>query len=207
MLEKNHARWAMDFHNAARLGTYLSKSYAREFFELLVTYKDISASEAASRLNLHIQTAQDFLESLASLGILSKVEVFEKKRPYFRYTLEKERIHMELDLTTLKRAKPISVLPRRIRERQDAGARFSTARNDNAITSIVIWTGEGRDRKERKINLTTPQGKFIYHLPFPNAEPMSVQDLMRIARLEEALAPEIVDMVNILKDLGVIEMM
>ncbi len=197
----------MDFNNAATLGMCLSKSYARDFFELLVTYKDISASEAASRLNVHIQTAQDFLESLASLGILSKVEVFENKRPYFRYTLEKERIQVELDLTTLKRAKPISVLPRRIRERQDAGARFSTARNENAISSIVIWTGEGRDLKERKINLTPPQGKFLYHLPFPNAEPMSVQDLMRMARLEEALAPEIVDMVNMLKDLGVIEMM
>ena len=197
----------MDFHNAATLGTYLSKSYARAFFTLLVTYKDISASEAASRLNLHIQTAQDFLESLATLGILSKVEALERKRPYFRYTLEKTRIHLELDLTTLKRVKPISVLPRRIRERGDAGARFSKAQNENAITSIAIWMGEGRDLKERKIHLTPPQGKFLYHLPFPNAEPMSIQDLMRMARLEEALAPEIVDMVNVLKGLGVIEMM
>jgi hypothetical protein len=197
----------MDFHNAATLGTYLSKSYAREFLTLLVTYKDVSASEAASRLNLHIQTAQDFLESLASLGILSKVEALEKKRPYFRYMLESAHIQMELDLTTLMRARPISMLPRRIRERGDADARFSKARNENAITSIVIWTGEGRDLKERKINLTPSQGKFFYHLPFPNAEPMSVQDLMRMARLEEALAPEIVDMVTVLQDLGVIEMM
>ena len=196
----------MDFHNAAILGTYLSKSYAREFFTLLVTYKDISASEAASRLNMHIQTAQDFLESLAALGILSKVEVLERKRPYIRYTLERARIHMELDLTTLRRVQTISVLPRRIRERGDAGARFSKAQNENAITSIVIWTGEGRDRKERRINLTPPQGRFLYYLPFPDAESMSVQDLMRMARIDEALAPEVVDLVNVLQGLGVIEM-
>jgi len=78
----------MDFKTAAILGTYISKSYAEDFFKLLVNYHDISASEAASRLGLHIRTAQDFLDAMASLGILEKVEVYEKKRPYFRYSLQ-----------------------------------------------------------------------------------------------------------------------
>lgn len=54
----------MDFETAAKLGAYFSKDYAEELFRLLVNYKDISASEAASRLNLHIQTVQDFLEAM-----------------------------------------------------------------------------------------------------------------------------------------------
>ncbi len=62
----------MDFKTAAQLGTYLSKDYAREFFRLLVSYQDISASEAASRLGLHIKTAQDFLEGLTGIGILRR---------------------------------------------------------------------------------------------------------------------------------------
>ena len=44
----------MDFVTAAILGTYISKDYAEDFFKLLVDYQDISASEAASRLGLHI---------------------------------------------------------------------------------------------------------------------------------------------------------
>jgi len=52
----------MDYHIAAKLGASLSKEYAEDFFKLLVNYQDISASEAASRLNLHIRTAQDFLK-------------------------------------------------------------------------------------------------------------------------------------------------
>ena len=195
----------MDFQTAAILGGFLAKSYAKDFFELLVTYKDISASEAASRLNLHIQTAQDFLEAMTSLGILSKVEVYEKKRPYFRYTLAKERIRLEIDLTKMQRREPQGVLSKRIRERRDAGARFTTARSGHAISSIVIWTGEGRDRKERKINLTTPQGNFLYHLPFPNAQPLTVLEIMRKAELDDALSPEIVDIVGALEDWGVIE--
>ncbi|UCF60652.1 MAG: hypothetical protein JSV37_12940 [Anaerolineaceae bacterium] len=195
----------MDFQTAATLGGHLAKTYAKDFFELLVTYKDISASEAASRLNLHIQTAQDFLEAMTALGILKKVEVYEKKRPYFRYTLEKEKIRLEIDLTKLQRAKNSGVLSQRIRERRNTGARFSTARSGLAISSVIIWTGEGRDRQERKINLTTPQGKFLYHLPFPNAEPLSIEEIMRKAGLDEGLSPEIEDIVGVLEDLGVIE--
>ena len=72
---------SMDFKTAALLSTYISKEYAPGFFELLVNYHDISASEAASRLGLHIRTAQDFLEGLAGLDILTKQEVYEKLAP------------------------------------------------------------------------------------------------------------------------------
>jgi predicted transcriptional regulator len=89
----------MEYKKAAQLSAYLSKDYADDFFKLLVNYQDISASEAASRLSLHIRTAQDFLEGLADLGILKKTEVHEKKRPYFRYNLVSPKINIEVDLT------------------------------------------------------------------------------------------------------------
>src|SRR5512136_2181269 len=93
----------MDFRTAARYASLLSKDYAEDVFALLVNYQAISASEVAARLNLHIKTAQDFLESLAQLGILSKEEVFEKKRPYYRYALRQGRILIDIDLMQVKR--------------------------------------------------------------------------------------------------------
>jgi hypothetical protein len=60
----------MDFKTAAVLGNCLSKDYAESFFKLLVDYRDISASEAASRLNLLINTAKDFLESVTSVELV-----------------------------------------------------------------------------------------------------------------------------------------
>ena len=60
----------MDFKTAAKLGAYFSKDYAEEILRLLVNYIDISASEAASRLNINIHPAQDFLEAMTSLYIL-----------------------------------------------------------------------------------------------------------------------------------------
>jgi hypothetical protein len=37
----------MDFKEAAKLGSCLSKDYAEDLFRLLTTYESISASEAA----------------------------------------------------------------------------------------------------------------------------------------------------------------
>ena len=195
----------MDFATAAKLGTFISKDYARDMFILLARYRDISASEAASRLGLHIRTAQDFLEAMESLGILSKEEVYEKKRPYFRYTLARSRITMDIDLAGMTGDKSLEEPGRAIREKKDSRAIFTTARSGNRISSVTVWLGEGRGKKERRINLTNAQGAFLFHLPFPNADSMSTAAIMEKAGVEESYSPEILDLVEMLEENGVIE--
>ena len=195
----------MDFQTAAKYASLLSKDYAEDIFRLLVNYQAISASEVATRLNLHIKTAQDFLETLEQLGIVSKEEIIEKKRPYYRYILKQARIVIDIDLEQVKREPSPKSLSAHIRERDGAGARFSVARNDDYITSVAIWTGKGREMEERKLKLTTPQGRFLYHLPFPKAEPLTVDEIMHKAGINEALAPEILDLVQLLEKYQVIE--
>ncbi len=196
----------MDFKKAAILGSYISKDYAEDLFRLLVTYQDISASEAASRLSLHIKTVQDFLEAMASLDILSKTEVLEKKRPYYRYALNTRYIDMKIDLNPLfDKQEEVSKNSMKIRERTNAGARFSTSRDGQYISHVALWIGKGRDRKERRINLSIPQGKFLFHLPFPSAEPMGVEDIMIKAGVEDTHRSEVLDIVNVLVEYGVID--
>ena len=195
----------MDFQTVSRLGGYLSKDYAEDFFKLLVNYQDISASEAASRLGLHIKTAQDFLEGLADLEILEKTEVHEKKRPYFRYTLSKYKLSCELDFSVLVKENHDEGLGRLVRESPNAGANFTIARSGDSFSAVTIWEGNGRERKERRISLTTPQGKFLFHLPFPKAKPVAIGDLMNIAEINSEYSTEIQDIVNELERLQVIE--
>lgn len=195
----------MDFRAAAKYAALLSKDYAEDIFGLLVNYQAISASEVAARLNLHIKTAQDYLESLAELGVVEKEEVLEKKRPYYRYALKQTRILIDIDLMQIKREPSDNSLAALIREKAGAGARFAAARNDDYIASVIIWTGEGRERQERRIKLTTPQGRFLYHLPFPKTQPLSVAEIMKKAGIDDALAPEILDLVQLLDQYGVIE--
>lgn len=197
----------MDFKEASKLGSCLSKDYAEDLFRLLVNYESISASEAASRLNIHIKTTQDYLDDLHSLDIIDKEEVYEGKRPYFRYRLKAKEISMVFDLTTLNLEEKItdSRLKMKIREMKNAKARFATSRSNDYISNVVIWMGEGRNRTERKINLSIPQGRFLFHLPFPTAVPLSIPDIMKLAGIEDTHIPEIVDIVQVLIDFQVIE--
>ena len=196
----------MDLKKAAIFGTYIAKDYAEGILHMLATYHDVSASEAASRLSLHIRTVQDFLEAMTEVGVLEKEEVYEKKRPYNRYTLKECRIKMDIDLSQLCVEKePEGKMALKIRERKNAGARFTTARYDQWISSVVIWIGEGRERKERKINLTVPQGKFLFNLPFPNAGFQTVKKIMEKAGVDITNSSEILAIVNVLMEYNVIE--
>jgi hypothetical protein len=197
----------VDFKEAAKLGSCLSKDYAEDLFRLLATYESISASEAGSRVNIHVKTTQDFLEDLYGLGILDREEVYEGKRPYFRYRLKVKQLSIEINLDPFSQNEPVTDtrLKLKIREKKNIGARFTTSRSNDYISNVVIWTGEGRNRAERKINLSMPQGKFLFHLPFPTAEPLSISEIMKNAEIDEVNIPEIVDIVNVLIEFGVIE--
>jgi len=196
----------MTFKEAAILGSFLAKDYAEEFFKLLVNYRSISSSEAASRLNLHIKTAQDFLEAMTTLGVLKKEEVYEKKRPYNQYALLINRINMELDLEALgTNTDPQDHSAIRIREYKNAGVNFYTSRNNQYFSSVAVWIGKGRERSERKINLTKPQGQFLFYLPFPTAYFESVAAIMKKADIKESEISEILDIVYALIELKVIE--
>lgn len=198
----------MTFEEAARFGTYISKNFARDIFRLLNNYRDISASEAASRLGLHIQTVQDFLEAMTEMGILSRKETYERKRPYFRYSLEKKKILFELDLDQeLESHDEVRLEKARIRERKNSGVRFSLARNGQYFSNLTIWTGKGRERGEKKINLTIAQGKFLYNLPFPDAEHLSIDEIRIKAGIESENMSEIIDLAEELITFKVIEVM
>ncbi|MDX8341381.1 hypothetical protein SLH46_19435 [Draconibacterium sp. IB214405] len=196
----------MNFEDAARFGTYISKNYSKDIFRLLNNYRDISASEAASRLGMHIQTVQDFLEAMADLGILSKKEATERKRPYFRYSLEKQKIAFEINLLEELQNKGDSTLEQsKIREKRNAGVRFSMARNGQYFSNLAIWVGKGRERSEKKINLTTAQGKFLYNLPFPDGEHLSLEEIRVKAGIEPEQMPEIKDLIEDLIQYKIIE--
>jgi len=197
----------VNFKDAAKLGSCLSKDYAEDLFRLLATYESISASEAASRVNIHIKTTQDFLEDLYGLGILDREQVYEGKRPYFRYRLKVKQLSIQINLEPFSGDEPVTDtrLKLKIREKRNTGVRFTTSRSNDYISNVVIWVGDGRDRTERKINLSLPQGKFLFHLPFPTADFLQIKDIMMKAGIDDANTPEIVDIVNVMIEFGVIE--
>jgi len=195
----------MDFKQVAKISNYLAKDYAENIFRLIMAYQDISASEAASRLGIHIRTVQDFLEAMTEYGIIEKKEVFERKRPYYRYAIKEKKIEIMIDLDDAFAETNNNPSEYKIKETKDAGAKFSIARNGEYFSAITIWIGEGRTTKERKISLTTAQGQFLYHLPFPDAAPLSIEEIMNKGSIDKMNKSEILDIVDELHSMHVIK--
>lgn len=195
----------MDFKEAAIISNYISKSYAERIFKLIVTYKDISASEAASRLGLHIRTVQEFLHYMAHFEILEKKEVYEKKRPYYRYSIKKKKIEIIIDLDKEFSKNTEENKEFKIKESNNSGIKFSVARNGEYFSTATIWIGDGRESKEKKINLTVSQGQFLYYLPFPDAIPLTIDEILRKGNIDITHKAEILDILNELFELRVID--
>jgi predicted transcriptional regulator len=194
------------FEKVRSFSAAMSKNYAFDILRILYTYQDVSASEAASRLGLHINTVQEFLEAMYTSDIVSREEVYEKKRPYFRYKLNDIKLKLEVDLSELFHDQDdddSKVM--KIREKANSLATFNRARNNLYFSNVMILTGEGRDRKEKRINLTTAQGVFLYNLPFPDGQFQTVSEIMHKAGIDEKHLPEINDIVNLMIDYNVVE--
>ncbi len=195
----------ISFEQSRRLAAIVAKDYARDFLTLLVIYRDISASEAAARLNIHIKTAQDFLEGLETAGILDKHEALEGKRPYFRYSLKAHFINITFDLDELYDPKiHRSAMGWKIKERKNSGVLFKEGRGER-IASVHVFEGSGRSREERRFNLTECQGRFLFYLPFPTEAPSPVSAILHKAALTDDCIPEIIDLVNLFLKQKVIE--
>jgi len=194
----------MAYEETARLCGWIARDFSLAMFRLLINYDGLSASQAASRLGLHVQTCQDFLEGLHALGVLKRETVREGRRPHFHYRLVRSSLTLNLDLSHL-REDGTDGAERRIRERKNSGVRFKTARDGASIAEVIIWEGSGRARRERRIHLTRDQGRFLFHLPFPSGEAVSVSDIADQAGVDPGRMGEIRDIVDMLLERRVIE--
>lgn len=195
-----------DFEKIKLFGSAISKEYSKDLLRLLYLYKDISASEAASRMGMHIKTVQEFFDALHEAGLLDKREVYESKRPYFRYSFSLDGIELSLNVKELVDLNKSDGNPEQfIREKKNANVRFTTARSKLFFSSVSVWIGQGRETTEKKVSLTIPQGRFLFNLPFPNAEFLSIPEIMKKADVSDEHKSEIVDIVHLLNEHGVIE--
>ncbi len=95
-----------------------------------------------------------------------------------------KKFTLERDLSELYDSKKhIEELSGKIRERANSGAVFNTSSSNNMISSVSVFIGEERKKVERKFSLTLRQGRFLYNLPFPTADFLSILSIMEKVKI------------------------
>lgn len=197
----------MDFETVRLTATLLSKPFAHDFMAIIAAYQSVSAAQVASRLGLHIKTAQDFLEQWHQLGYLQRQLVQEGKRPFYRYQLQKNQIEIRFDWQTIAATDTDeALLDCPLRERKNVDVQFTVAGNKQSIAAITIFSGNGRARTEQRWNLTAAQGQFVFHLPFPTAPMLNSRAILTAGGIGKEYYGEILDLVRQLKHFKVIEL-
>lgn len=187
----------MTFAEIQRISGILAKNYAEDFFKLLVNYESISATESATRLNLHIKTCQDFLETLYEVNYLSREQVIDKKRPYYRYKLIKQKIDFYFGLNQFK-LNEFDYSNLEIKENIKNDCIFISSPKTGQISGITLFEGEGRKCQERKIQLTKAQGNFLLFLPLPTSDRKKVKEILSDTGTKNKFKNEILDLITIL---------
>ena len=62
---------------------------------------------------------------------------------------------------------------------------FTPASAGQKIAIVIMFIGEGRKRKERKISLTEAQGTFLFYLPFPTEKPKTIGEILKERHRQE----------------------
>ena len=138
----------------------------------------------AGVLNIHIATAQKYLEALEQSGIISSRDRPSKPRTAKEYSLISPRISIEIDIEALAGAgggagggtPDLGEIMVRERARSDVAFEWDDA--GQRITAVLFFRKGLRRRMERKVVLSPDEGRFLWHVPFQSESFRTAQDIL-----------------------------
>ncbi len=167
-----------------------------------------SASELAREMGIHVATAMRKLAELAALGLLEK-----RSRPgsdVLEYRLARSRVDIVLDFDA--DAKAASRDARRqaehvfVRERPNPKVLVESDDGARRVQRVLFLTVLRRRTNARKLELSEPEGRFLWHLPYASEAARSVAEICRQAGIENPLVvARLLDFVREMERLGILE--
>ena len=191
-----------------RLSNLIGKEYTGKILNILFQNPYKSASEVAKILNIHIATAQSYLEELEKFNIISFRTHKVGTRPYKEYFPIKSQIKIEIDLN---KASEINIKNRQyfekrlIREKKDLNVLYDIKQNESKIIKVYIHDDSERKRIKYSLDLNDIEGKFMWFIPFPSENPCSILDICKKAEINEYNLKHIKDFVEKLYDHNLID--
>lgn len=205
----------MNFNNievipekSRKLASLIGKEHTGRILYILYKTPNKSASRIAKILNIHIATAQSYLEDLEKLDIVKSKIKKQGIKPYKEYFLTKTRISIDIDLNELdaEDQEEQEILRRtKIREKKDLKILYETNQEKSIITRIHFYEDLGRKNIQYSLDLDEVEGKFTWFIPFPSADPQTILEIREKAGIYEFYQQKILNLIEKLEEFGLIE--
>ncbi len=186
----------------------LAREYSVELLQELHLRGWSSASELAREMGIHVATAMRKLAELESLGLLDK-----RRRPgtdIAEYRLTKPRLEIVLDFDRDASAASRDAWRRadRIVVKEHPNRKLLLESDDQArrVRRILFLKVLRRRTEARAMELSEPEGRFLWALPYASEAGRSVADVCRRAGIESPFQlSRILEFVKELERKGVVE--
>ncbi|MFX1294080.1 MAG: hypothetical protein ACFFD2_04380 [Promethearchaeota archaeon] len=191
-----------------KLSNLIGKEHTDKILHILYKTPNKSASEIAKILNIHIATAQSYLEDLEKFDIVKFRIRKEGIKPYKEYFLIKTKIRIEIDLNELDKVdqKEQEILRRtRIREKKDLKILYEINQEKSIIKRIHFYEDIGRKNIQYSLDLDELEGRFTWFIPFPSAELQTILKICEKAGIYKIHQQKIIELIKKLEEFGLIE--
>jgi hypothetical protein len=181
-----------------RLAMVLSRDMTGKILSLLYVTPYQSASDIARLFNIHIATAQKYLVEMRECGLLNSRIRRNSTRPTDEYWLSKNRFDIFIDLEQMPKLTDLELKAANtfIRQKESEQVAFDSNRTHQMITEIILLNSSERSRVDQRIKLDDVEGRFTWHLPSPEDQPMSILELVKKANLPLTDLPRVMDLVE-----------
>ncbi len=186
----------------------LAREYSIELLQELHARGWSSASELAREMGIHVATAMRKLAELEALGLL-------EKRPragsdVIEYRLGEPRVEILLDFDADARAASRDAWRQAerivVKERPNRKVLLESDDQVRRVRRILFLKVLHRRTEARALELSEPEGRFLWALPYASEAGRSVAEVCRRAGLENALqVSRVLASVKELERLGILE--
>lgn len=193
-----------------RAAFVLGKEHCIDVVENLYLREWSTATEIAEELKIHTATAVKYLTELHEIGIVEKRTREGKYKDAFEYRLINPEINLTLNFEKIIAEESKGVIKKagliKVKEQVRDDVNYEWDDEKQKILKInIIGSGLRRSIKE-SVELSTLEGRFFWHMPYPSEESISVEQICEKAGIKNALEfKKILNFVDVLKEKGIIE--
>ncbi len=188
-----------------KLAAVLGKEVTGRILAVLAHESYLSASDIASRLHIHIATAQKYLMEMKEAGLVNSRWRRSPTRPTEEYWLSKDKITIEIDLRSDVGRKDMESLANSLTLslRRDVNVAIDSDDSKKMVSEILVLGDGDRPIIGNRIKLDNVEGRFAWHLA---EEPTNVRvmDVVEKAELDSKYLPQIMDLVDKLTNIGAV---